>query len=159
VEAQLAEALASAERATAELRELAHGILPSVLTHRGLRAGVEAFTSRLDLPVDVSVVVDRLPGDVEASAYFIVAEALTNVVKHARASRAVVKAAVADGVLELEVRDDGVGGADPAGHGLMGISDRVDALNGLLRIESADGEGTVLIARLPVSTLDARARP
>jgi signal transduction histidine kinase len=122
------------------------------LTHRGLRAGVEAFTSRLDLPVDVSVVVDRLPGDVEASAYFIVAEALTNVVKHARASRAGVKAAVANGVLELEVRDDGVGGADPAGHGLTGISDRVDALNGLLRIESADGDGTVLSARLPLST-------
>ena len=142
----------TAERATAELRELAHGILPSVLTHGGLRAGVDAFVSRLDLPVDVDVSSERLPPDIEASAYFIVAEALTNVVKHARATRATVTAAVDDGVLTLEVRDDGVGGANPDGHGLMGIADRVDALGGRLRIESTDGGGTVLAARLPLST-------
>jgi signal transduction histidine kinase len=151
-ETLLAEALGTAERATAEVRELSHGILPSVLTYGGLRAGVHAFVSRLDLPVDLDVSSERLPPDIEASAYFIVAEALTNVVKHARATRATVWAAADDGVLALEVRDDGVGGANPDGHGLMGIADRVDALGGQLRIESTDGDGTVLTARLPLST-------
>ena len=151
-EALLAEALATAEQATAEVRELAHGILPSVITHGGLRAGVDAFVLRLDLPVDVDVLSERLPRDIEASAYFIFAEALTNVVKHARATRATVRAAVDDGVLTLEVRDDGVGGTDREGHGLMGIADRVDALGGQLTIQSADGEGTALVARLPLST-------
>jgi signal transduction histidine kinase len=149
-ETLLAEALDNAERATAELRELASGILPSVLT-RGLRAGVDSIASRLDLPVEVDVDVERLPPDIEASAYFIVAEALTNVVKHARATRATVRASVDDGVLTLDVHDDGVGGADPDGHGLVGIADRVDALGGHLLIESPDGDGTVLAARLPLS--------
>jgi signal transduction histidine kinase len=151
-EALLAEALGTAEHATAEVRELAHGILPSVLTHGGLRAGVDAFVSRLDLLVDVDVSSERLPRDLEASAYFIAAEALTNVVKHAHATRAAVRAAVDDGVLVLEVRDDGVGGADPEGHGLVGIADRVDALGGRLRIESSDGDGMLLTAHLPLST-------
>jgi signal transduction histidine kinase len=149
-ETHLAEALVTAERAMAELRELAHGILPSVLTHGGLRAGVGAFVSRLDLVVDVDVMSDRLPQDIEASAYFIVAEALTNVVKHAQATRATVRAAVDDRVLTLEVRDDGVGGADREGHGLMGIADRVDALGGRLTIHSPQGDGTALVARLPL---------
>jgi PAS domain S-box-containing protein len=151
-EGLLADALDSAERATAELRELSHGILPSVISRGGLRAGVDAFVSRLDVPVDVDVSSERLPPDMEASAYFIVAEALTNVVKHARATQATVRAAVDDRVLTLEVRDDGVGGANPEGHGLVGIADRVDALGGRLRIESANGDGTVLAARLPVAS-------
>jgi signal transduction histidine kinase len=151
-EALLAEALDNAERATAEVRELAHGILPSVLTRGGLRAGVDAFVARLDLAVDVDVLSERLPADLEASGYFIVAEALTNVVKHAQATRATVRAAVDDRVLTLEVGDDGVGGANPEGHGLMGIADRVDALGGRLLIASAEGDGTVLTARLPLST-------
>jgi signal transduction histidine kinase len=150
-DALLAEALDTAERATAEVRELAHGILPSVLVHRGLRAGVDAFASRLDLPVELDVTRERLPADIEASAYFIAAEALTNVVKHARATRGVVKAGVEDGVLLLEVSDDGVGGADPTGHGLVGIADRVDALGGGVSITSPKGEGTVVAVRLPVS--------
>jgi signal transduction histidine kinase len=150
-EALMAEALATAERATAEVRELAHGILPAVLTQGGLRAGTRAFVSRLDLPVDVEVPAERLPADVEASAYFIVAEALTNVVKHARASSATVTAAIDAGMLTLTVRDDGVGGANPAGHGLVGIADRVDALGGELRIESGAARGTVLTARIPLS--------
>jgi signal transduction histidine kinase len=151
-DALLAEALDSADRAMAEVRELAHGILPSVLVRSGLHAGVDALASRLDLPVELDVGKERLPPDIEASAYFIVAEALTNVVKHAQATRATVKAAVDDGALVLEVRDDGVGGADPEGHGLIGIADRVDALGGRLRITSADREGTVLAIRLPLST-------
>jgi signal transduction histidine kinase len=147
-----AEALDTAKQAMVELRELAHGILPSALTHRGLRAGVDALVSRLALPVDVDVLAERLPADIEASSYFIVAEALTNVVKHARATRATVRATLAGGVLTLEVRDDGIGGANPDGHGLMGIADRVDALGGELRIESADGDGTALTARLPCAS-------
>jgi GAF domain-containing protein len=143
-----AEALETAERAMIELRELAHGILPGMLTRGGLRAGVAAFVARLDLPVDVDVMSDRLPADIEASAYFIVAEALTNVVKHAQATRATVRAAVEDGVLAIVVGDDGVGGADPEGHGLVGLADRVAAHGGSLRIESEDG--TVLSARLPL---------
>jgi PAS domain S-box-containing protein len=145
-------ALTSAERATAELRELAHGILPSVLTHRGLRAGVRALVSRVDLPVDLEVLDERLPSHVEASAYFIVAEALTNVVKHAGATHATVTAALDAGVLALEVRDDGAGGADPEGPGLIGVADRVDALGGTLRIDSPDGGGTVLATRLPLGS-------
>jgi signal transduction histidine kinase len=96
-----------------------------------------------------------LPRDIEASAYFIVAEALTNVVKHARATRAEVRATVDEHGVRVEVRDDGVGGADPEGFGLVGIADRVDALGGELRIESGDRGGTVLAARLPLSTQGA----
>jgi signal transduction histidine kinase len=147
-EALMDEALQHTERATVELRELAHGILPSVLTRGGLRMGVEAFVSRLDLPVVVDVPRERLPPDIEASAYFIIAEALTNVVKHAQATRAEVTARVNDGLLAIQVRDDGVGGADPRGHGLVGINDRIDALGGRLRIESC--RGTALIAELPL---------
>jgi PAS domain S-box-containing protein len=148
----LADALQTAELATHEVRELAHGILPSVLSHGGLRAGVDEFVSRLGLPVDFEVLSERLPPDIESSAYFIIAEALTNVVKHARATRATVWAAAEEGVLALEVRDDGIGGAQPDGHGLMGIADRIETLGGRLRIESTEGDGTVLAAQLPLST-------
>jgi PAS domain S-box-containing protein len=130
----LAEALDHAEQGNTELRELAHGILPAVLTRGGLRAGVDALVSRLDLLVEVDVTSTRLPPEIEASAYFIVAEALTNVVKHSRAARAQVTAAIDDGTLSIEVRDDGIGGADPEGHGLLGIGDRAAALGGRLRI-------------------------
>ena len=118
----VSEALGQTERANDELRELAHGILPSVLTHGGLRAGVEALAGRMPLPVEVDVPVGRLPRPVEASAYFVVAEALTNVAKHSRAGRAAVTAHIEDGTLRVRVRDDGVGGARrrrkrPAGPG------------------------------------------
>jgi signal transduction histidine kinase len=151
-EALLTDALASAEQATDELRELARGILPTVLTRGGLHAGIGVLVARLPLPVEVEVPRERLPPDLEASTYFIVAEALTNVVKHARATRASVTAALEDGGLRLEVRDDGIGEADPNGHGLVGIADRVHALGGRLRIESRSGSGTLLTARLPLST-------
>jgi PAS domain S-box-containing protein len=146
------EALDQAEQGNAELRELAHGILPAVLTRGGLRAGIDAVVTRLDLPVHVDVPARRLPSDVEASAYFIVAEALTNVVKHASARRADVSARVEGTVLRVEVRDDGIGGADPQGHGLVGIGDRVTALGGRLTIESPAGGGTLLCATLPLSS-------
>jgi signal transduction histidine kinase len=146
----IGQALESAERGNAELRELAHGILPSVLTSGGLRAGVNAVVMRLDLPVDVDVPGDRFPEEIEASAYFIAAEALTNVVKHARAGRAEVRASVNDGMLHIEVRDDGIGGADIDGHGLVGIADRAAALGGRLEIESPANGGTLLAATLPL---------
>jgi PAS domain S-box-containing protein len=148
-EVLVGQALSSAERAIEDLRELSHGILPAAL-HNGLRTAIGAFASRLELAVDADVLGDRLPAEIEASAYFIVAEALTNVVKHAGASRAAVRAGLDDGILTLEVRDDGAGGADPGGHGLMGIADRVDALGGVLRIDSPPGEGTAVVATIPV---------
>ena len=116
----VAEALQQAEAGTEELRELAHGILPSVLTHGGLRAGVEALVSRMPMPVNVGVAVDRLPSQVEATAYFVVAEALTNVAKHANAAHAEVLARIEDGTLCLDVRDDGVGGVRSDGSGIVG---------------------------------------
>jgi PAS domain S-box-containing protein len=146
------EALGYAEGAIADLRELSHGILPVGLMRGGLSPAVDALVSRLELPVDVDVSTGRLSRDIEASAYFIVAEALTNVVKHARATRAVVRAAVDDHSLYIEVRDDGAGGADSEGLGLVGIADRVDALGGELRIENGDRGGTVVLARVPLST-------
>jgi signal transduction histidine kinase len=144
------DALRSAEGAMSEVRELAHGILPAVLIRGGLQAGVEALVSRLPVPVDVDVIGDRLPRDIEASAYFILAEALTNVVKHADATCAGVRAGIENGELTLTVRDDGIGGADPEGHGLVGIADRVEALGGRLRVDSNHGKGTELTARLPL---------
>ena len=144
-------ALEHAEQGYAALRELAHGIHPAVLTRGGLRAGVRAVVERVDLPVDVDVTAARFPEEIEASAYFIVAEALTNVVKHAKAQRAEVRASVEGGMLRVEVRDDGIGGADPHGHGLVGISDRATALGGRLEIVSPPGNGTVVAASLPLS--------
>jgi signal transduction histidine kinase len=149
-ESLVGEALEHAERGNAELRELAHGILPAVLARGGLRAGVDAVVERLDLPVEVEIPAERFPAQIEASAYFIVAEALTNVVKHAHATRAAVSACVKDGMLHIEIRDDGIGGADPDGHGLVGLADRASALGGRLDIQSAAGRGTLLAATLPL---------
>ncbi|MFL5840587.1 MAG: GAF domain-containing protein, partial [Thermoleophilaceae bacterium] len=147
----LGEALEHAQQGNAELRELAHGILPAILTHSGLQAGVEAVVSRLDLPVEVDVPAQRFPAEIEASAYFIIAEALTNVVKHAGARHAEVRAYAEDETLSVEVRDDGSGGADPDGHGLVGLRDRVTALGGRVKIESPARGGTLVAATLPLS--------
>jgi signal transduction histidine kinase len=146
----VAEALGHAEKSNEELRELAHGILPSVLTRGGLPAGVRALTARLPLPVDVEIAGERVQSDVEASAYFMVAEALTNVVKHANAERAGVRASVGDDALRVEVVDDGGGGADPSGHGLVGMADRVTALGGRLEIDSPPAGGTRVTATFPL---------
>jgi signal transduction histidine kinase len=149
-DALVVEALDQAELANAELRELAHGILPTVLARGGLRAGVDALVSRARVPVDVDVTDERLPADIEASAYFVVSEALTNVVKHSAADEAEVRAWVTDGLLHVEVRDDGVGGAQPDGTGLLGLGDRLTALGGRLRVESPPGGGTRIAATLPL---------
>ena len=144
------EALVHAERGNAELRELAHGIHPRALTNGGLRSGVGAVVERLDLPVDIDVVGERLPPEIEASAYFVVAEALTNVVKHSQAGHATVTASVLEGTLDVQIRDNGIGGADPNGHGLLGIRDRVTALGGRLEVASTAGRGTCVAATLPL---------
>ena len=148
--ALVGQAIAGLEQANAELRDLAHGILPPILTHAGLAAGVKALASRLPVPVSVEVPGDRLPPAVEASAYFVVAEALTNVVKHSGAQSARVAAWLDDSVLNLDVRDDGVGGARPDGSGLLGLRDRVVALGGRLQVESSTGTGTRIAATLPL---------
>ena len=149
-EALLAEALAHAGQANQELRELAQGILPAALTRGGLRAGVSMLVSRTDVPVSVDVLAARFAPEVEASAYFVIAEALTNVVKHARATRADVRVAMIGRTLLIEVRDDGVGGAVLHGTGLAGLEDRLAALGGRLQIESPVGGGTLVGATLPL---------
>jgi PAS domain S-box-containing protein len=147
----VAEALEHAELATTELRELAHGILPAALTSGGLRGGIETLVSRVRLPVSVDVTAVRLPPALEATAYFIVAEALTNAVKHARARSARIEIAIDGRDLRLEVRDDGAGGARAGTRsGLVGLYDRAAAMGGRLTVESAPGHGTVIAATLPI---------
>ena len=140
------------EQALDELRELARGLHPSVLTDRGLDAAVEGLARRAPVPVEVEVRVDdRLPERIESAAYFVVAEALTNVAKYARASHATVALRRSDGTLTVEVADDGVGGADIAsGSGLRGLVDRVAALDGGLDVRSSPGAGTAVVATIPL---------
>jgi signal transduction histidine kinase len=135
-----------------ELRELAHGIHPAVLTDRGLEPALQALVTRAPVPVDVEADADRLPPPVESAAYFVVSEALTNVAKYAKATRASVAVRRANGRVLVEVADDGVGGADAGrGSGLRGLADRVAALDGTLSLESPPGRGTRLRAEIPIS--------
>jgi PAS domain S-box-containing protein len=138
-----------------EIRELASGLHPSVLSERGLVAALEALAVRAPLPVDVEEVPEHtLPEQVEAAAYYVVAEALANVQKHAGARRVAVRARTADDRLTVDVVDDGVGGADEGGDGLRGLADRIEALGGLLTLDSPSGGGTRLRAEIPYTTLD-----
>jgi signal transduction histidine kinase len=133
-----------------ELRNLAHGIHPAVLTEHGLQTAVTALARRLAIPVELSVTGGRMPASAETTAYFLICEALQNTVKHARASRATVAVAQQNGRVLVEVTDDGVGGADPAsGSGLRGLADRVEAVGGRLSIESPASQGTTVRAELP----------
>jgi signal transduction histidine kinase len=145
----VAEALSQANAAMEELRALAHGIMPAVLTRGGLRAGVASLVDQMAIPVAADVAEGRFAAPVEATAYFVVAEALTNVVKHARATRAVVVVGVEDDTLRVEVHDDGIGGAVAAGHGLAGLADRVSALGGRLTVRSRSAGGTLVRATIP----------
>jgi signal transduction histidine kinase len=147
------DALEHAQAAIGDLRELAAGIHPSVLTDRGLHAALETLGSRAPVPVElITQLPDRLPMSVETTAYFLVAEALTNVGKYARASRASVTVKVTGDELDIEVLDDGVGGADPAaGSGLRGLADRVAALQGTLDVTSPPGRGTRIHARIALN--------
>ncbi len=147
----LDEALAEVGEATRELRELARGIHPAVLSDRGLDAALSGLAERAPLPVEiVETPHERLPTAVESASYFVIAEALTNVARYAEAEEATVRVTRSNGVVEVEVSDDGVGGADPAaGTGLRGLEDRVAALDGELTVHSPEGEGTTVTARIP----------
>ena len=134
-----------------ELRDLASGLHPSVLSERGLVPALEALALRAPVQVELQLLPDRrLAEPVEAAAYFVVAEALANVQKHAGASRVTVRATAGDQALTVEVVDDGVGGADEGGEGLRGLADRVEALGGALTIEGLSSGGTSLQASIPV---------
>jgi signal transduction histidine kinase len=148
----LEESSAELQASLDELRELARGLHPVVLTDRGLAAAVRILASRAPVPIEIAALPEeRLPPPVEIAVYFVVAEALTNVAKYARASTATVSIAVAEGRVRVEVSDDGVGGADvAAGSGLRGLSDRVAALDGRLELDSPPGGGTTLRAEIPL---------
>jgi signal transduction histidine kinase len=149
VEELLAEADAEVVGAIEELRALARGIHPAVLTEEGLAPALAALARRAPVPVVVTVRRERLPAPIESTAYFVAAEALANVAKHAHASRASITVTRANGRLAVEVADDGVGGADATGAGLRGLRDRVEALDGRLEVESAVGGGTRISAAIP----------
>jgi signal transduction histidine kinase len=136
-----------------DLREISRGIHPALLARRGLDPALEALARRSPLPVELDMNLDgRLPDQVEVAAYYVVAETLTNAAKHARPTAIWVVADVVDGRLRLTVRDDGIGGADPAnGSGLTGLTDRVEALGGTITMHSPPGVGTTLQVRLPLS--------
>jgi PAS domain S-box-containing protein len=134
-----------------ELRELARGIHPAILTDRGLAAALEALASRLAIPVEIHTPDVELPQAVEAAAYYVVAEALANVIKYARATVVTVRISCDENRVRVAVADDGVGGADAsAGSGLRGLSDRVAALEGSLHVDSPPGEGTRIVAVIPL---------
>jgi signal transduction histidine kinase len=150
-ESLVGKALAQVDQANAELRELARGLHPAVLARGGLRVGIGAVIRRLDLPVQMDVPDERFRPEIEASAYFIVAEALTNVVKHSRATCAEVRVSVAGEALRVVICDDGIGGADSSGHGLVGLADRATALGGRLEVGNRISGGTFVAATLPLS--------
>jgi signal transduction histidine kinase len=152
--AELDAASAEAQAAIGDVRELAQGLHPAILAEAGLGRALESLAERSPVDVDVRADLDgRLPPAVEATAYFVVAEALTNTAKHAVAQRATVTARQADGRLRIEIVDDGVGGADiEAGTGLRGLEDRVAALGGTLRVDSRPGTGTAISVELPCAS-------
>ena len=151
--ALLKEAREQLDAGLRDLRELGRGLHPPELTEHGLGAAIEALALRTPVPVDLELALDeRLPQVVESAVYYVAAEALTNVVRYAGASKATIRLACDGGEVRVAVVDDGVGGADPgSGSGLRGLRDRVDALGGRMVVESAPGSGTRLEARLPVN--------
>jgi signal transduction histidine kinase len=149
----LAETEAELQQALAELRELARGIHPAVLTDQGLDAAVRTLAARAPLPVQVAACGERLPAPVETAAYFVVSEALANIARYAHASKASVRVDHSDGQARIEVRDDGVGGANPRnGSGLLGLADRIAALDGQLHVDSPVGAGTTITAEIPCAS-------
>jgi signal transduction histidine kinase len=141
-----------ADEGLASLRDLAAGIHPALLTHSGLAAAVDDLAGTLPIVTSVDVMDERLPRALEASVYFFVSEALTNVLKHAEAGSAQVRIALNSGILTIDVGDDGKGGVDASfgGIGLTGLADRIDALQGELAVTSEAGRGTTLSARIPL---------
>ena len=151
IERVLEGAVGELKVAVDELRELARGVHPAVLTEEGLAGAIESLATRMPIPLRIEAVPEeRLPSEIEAAAYFVVCEAVTNAVKHARATRVLVDARRSDGKLVVAVEDDGIGGADEsAGTGLRGLVDRVEAHGGTLRVDSAPGKGTRVVGELP----------
>ena len=149
----LAEAQAELQAALGELRELARGIHPAILSDQGLPAAVASLVDRAPIPVTAHVTSERQAEAVESASYFVVSEALANITKHAHARAASVTIEPVDGLLVVEVADDGQGGADPrAGSGLQGLADRVGALNGTLTVHTAPGAGTTIRAEIPCAS-------
>jgi signal transduction histidine kinase len=137
-----------------ELREISHGIHPAILSEGGLEPALKALRRRSALPVELDLHADRrLPEHVEVAAYYVVSEALTNAAKHAHASVVNVELHMHDAIAQLAIRDDGIGGAVPGqGSGLVGLSDRIEALGGTLTVSSQPGDGTHIRAEIPLST-------
>jgi signal transduction histidine kinase len=146
----LNEAIEQAKAAKRELRDLARGIRPAMLAREGLPAALEALAAGMPIAVDTDVAVGRFCEPVEAAAYFVAAEALTNAVKHADARHACVRAHTTARELVIEVHDDGVGGARPHGSGLVGLAERVAAFGGRLRVDSPPGRGTLISGVIPI---------
>jgi signal transduction histidine kinase len=153
VDALLDSAVAELQAANEELRELVRGVYPAILTEEGLAAAVESLALRNPFPIELDVLEGRLPPQVEATAYFVTCEGLANVAKHAQASKASVSIARRNGLVAVEIADDGIGGARPLERsGLSGLSDRVEALGGRLRVESPAGGGTHIFAEIPCAS-------
>jgi signal transduction histidine kinase len=153
VRAQLARVADGLAGALDDLREVSHGIHPAVLSEGGLGPALAALARRSAVPVELDVDIEpRLPEPIEVAAYYVVAEALTNATKHARASVVHVDAQARDSAIHISIRDDGVGGADPhRGTGLIGLTDRVEALGGTISLSSSTGSGTELLVDLPIT--------
>jgi signal transduction histidine kinase len=156
-------AATSTDLATAidELRELAHGIHPAVLTERGLGAALRTLARRAPIPVDLDLhLPHRLPERIETNAYYVIAEAFTNAVKHARATTVRIHAEADPDLLQISVEDDGVGGADPnAGSGIRGLRDRIYALGGSCQLHSPSAHGTTLRCSVPLRSAPDRHEP
>jgi PAS domain S-box-containing protein len=153
VAASLEGAAKELDLALEELRELARGLHPAALSEQGLGPALTNLAKRLPIEVDVKATVERLPENIEATAYYIVSEALTNVVKHAQATTVKVDMTLADDVLRFEITDDGRGGADPfAGTGILGLRDRAEAVGGTLFVISPPGKGTIVTAQIPLKS-------
>jgi signal transduction histidine kinase len=148
-------------RALSDLREIARGIHPAILSEGGLEPALKALARRSNVPVELDVhIPERPPEPVEVAAYYVVSEALANTAKHAQASFSHVEVSARNGTLHMSVRDDGVGGAAPAhGSGLIGLQDRVEALGGSLQVESLPGQGTTLVVDLPLKGQQAAVPP
>jgi signal transduction histidine kinase len=158
---QLDEVAAGLDNVLGELREIARGLHPAILTDGGLAQALKALARRSAVPVDLDIQVDRrLPEPVETAAYYTVAEALANTAKHACATTAEIEVADSDGVLHIHIRDNGRGGADFShGSGLVGLKDRAEALGGHLQLHSPPGAGTTLDITLPFDDPAGRRRP
>lgn len=152
--AALARVQAELRKLLDEVREISRGVHPAILSEGGLSPALKSLARRSPVPVQLEIgPVKRLPLPLEAAAYYVASEALTNAAKHAKASLAAVTLEWSDGIVRLSIRDDGVGGADPAGSGIVGLSDRIEALGGKFVLNSPPGAGTTIVVQLPTEPL------